>query len=684
MQLEAEKNREPERQKAGDEVKRLQMIKEDVYSFANMETEVKRLEAKLSVSNEDQKIADESIKKTDEYLKMLQDEKQEIEQGQLTFLENKRKIELLDAELEMLSKYEGLLSRFEKSKESLDHRKQVYENSQHRLLDGKALVEELEQKWLHSQAVILAGKLHNGEACPVCGSPDHPSPATLIHGSVPTEVDIRAAKIQASELEAEKAKAESSFYEGQSVHNTMSDSLNDLFKDILTKRPDFSNESLERITGIIGDERRKLLLIQTQLVEKIKKLESITKSIQTNETNKQSLNEKRHKLAETIHELTIQYTEKKTTLNRMVGQIPEELRTVTAYEKQVQHALENQKALEYRWEKINQQYQETRENFATEKARLETIEKQVVETSNKLALEKESFIQKLAEQGFTSYKHYEGAKRSEQQLQNLNESIRTYREDLRSIIDRYNDLAQQLTDVKEPDLDHMRQTLEEMDNVLSSLQDEVNRLFMKKRTNEEILDKVERINEELKGLEERYKLIGHLYEIAKGQNTYRITFERFVLAAFLDDILAQANVRLTKMTSGRYQLLRKTDRSKGSAQSGLELLVFDQYTGQERHVKTLSGGESFKAALSLALGLAEVVQQHAGGVSLETMFIDEGFGTLDPESLDQAIEALIDIQSSGRLVGIISHVPELKERIDARLEVYAAQTGSRTEFQFMN
>ncbi|WP_370224012.1 SbcC/MukB-like Walker B domain-containing protein, partial [Cytobacillus sp.] len=100
--------------------------------------------------------------------------------------------------------------------------------------------------------------------------------------------------------------------------------------------------------------------------------------------------------------------------------------------------------------------------------------------------------------------------------------------------------------------------------------------------------------------------------------------------------------------------------------------------------KTLSGGESFKAALALALGLADVVQQYAGGVSLETMFIDEGFGTLDPESLDQAIEALIEVQSSGRLVGIISHVPELKERIDARLEVTASQTGSRTQFQFLN
>ncbi|MCD8503263.1 MAG: hypothetical protein LRY71_18400 [Bacillaceae bacterium] len=110
------------------------------------------------------------------------------------------------------------------------------------------------------------------------------------------------------------------------------------------------------------------------------------------------------------------------------------------------------------------------------------------------------------------------------------------------------------------------------------------------------------------------------------------------------------------------------------------MLVHDQYTGQSRHVKTLSGGESFKASLSLALGLADVVQSYSGGISMETIFIDEGFGTLDPESLEHAIETLIDIQSTGRLVGVISHVPELKERIDARFEVVGSQAGSKIMF----
>jgi exonuclease SbcC len=126
---------------------------------------------------------------------------------------------------------------------------------------------------------------------------------------------------------------------------------------------------------------------------------------------------------------------------------------------------------------------------------------------------------------------------------------------------------------------------------------------------------------------------------------------------------------------------RIVQKGKGLAQSGLELEVFDFYTGRSRHVKTLSGGESFKASLALALGLADVVQSHAGGVSLETMFVDEGFGTLDPESLDNAINCLIELQQTGRLVGIISHVPELKASIDARLEVEAGKDGSKASFE---
>ena len=134
------------------------------------------------------------------------------------------------------------------------------------------------------------------------------------------------------------------------------------------------------------------------------------------------------------------------------------------------------------------------------------------------------------------------------------------------------------------------------------------------------------------------------------------------------------------MTNDRYTLKRKIEKGKGNKQSGLELEIIDAYTGKERHVSILSGGEGFKASLALALGLADVIQSYAGGVQIETMFVDEGFGTLDPESLDAAINSLMDLRDLGRLVGIISHVEELRERIDARLEVTLGKSGSHAKF----
>ena len=130
------------------------------------------------------------------------------------------------------------------------------------------------------------------------------------------------------------------------------------------------------------------------------------------------------------------------------------------------------------------------------------------------------------------------------------------------------------------------------------------------------------------------------------------------------------------MSNGRYQLVRKEDRSKGNKASGLELEVEDGDTGKPRSVATLSGGESFMAALSLALGLSDVVQSYAGGIKLDTLFIDEGFGSLDMESLDAAIRVLIELQATGRTIGIISHVTELKEQMALRIDVTRGAAGS--------
>jgi len=180
-------------------------------------------------------------------------------------------------------------------------------------------------------------------------------------------------------------------------------------------------------------------------------------------------------------------------------------------------------------------------------------------------------------------------------------------------------------------------------------------------------------------LEAKYKVVGTLSDVANGATGDKLSLQRFVLSALLDDVLVEASARLQVMSKGRYQLLRKEQRAKGNKASGLELEVDDAYTGKVRSVATLSGGESFMAALSLALGLSGVVQAYAGGIVLDTLFIDEGFGSLDAEALELAIRTLVDLQRTGRMIGVISHVAELKEQMPIRIDITCDQSGSHLQ-----
>jgi exonuclease SbcC len=169
--------------------------------------------------------------------------------------------------------------------------------------------------------------------------------------------------------------------------------------------------------------------------------------------------------------------------------------------------------------------------------------------------------------------------------------------------------------------------------------------------------------------------------MTSGKNPMRLSFERYVLSFYFENILEYANIEFSLMSQGRYQFIRKTE-VKGNSKQGLELSVMDYETGIEREVQSLSGGESFKAALSLALGLSSMIQSYAGGIELNTLFIDEGFGTLDDESLNQAISVLMGLEVHHKTIGIISHVNELKEKIDNQIIINKGNRGSHLTVNF--
>jgi len=275
---------------------------------------------------------------------------------------------------------------------------------------------------------------------------------------------------------------------------------------------------------------------------------------------------------------------------------------------------------------------------------------------------------------------YLGALRDDARKRELETSISEYDKALNSARTTQANAKAQIKDLQRPDLEELTRLEREARKILDAGLKSQASLRKEHEVLEKLYKSLERTGEALNSSERLYEVAGRLSEVANGKNPFRMSFQRFVLTALLDDVLIAATQRLATMSRGRYRLLREREQTDQRSHGGLNLLVEDSYTGKVRPVETLSGGESFQAALGLALGLAEVVQAYSGGVQLSTMFIDEGFGSLDPESLDLAIDTLIGLQQSGRMVGVISHVPELRERIDIRLEVKAGRSGSSAGF----
>lgn len=221
------------------------------------------------------------------------------------------------------------------------------------------------------------------------------------------------------------------------------------------------------------------------------------------------------------------------------------------------------------------------------------------------------------------------------------------------------------------DITELNTNLDELTFAQKTLDDKRQMLFSRIKHNSDIKEKISENSEKLSALDKKYLVYCALSNTANGNvsGKEKITLETFVQMKYFDSIIGKANIRLLTMTDGQYELVRRNEAQNKRSQVGLDLDVLDHYNGTSRSVGTLSGGESFMASLCLALGLSDEIQSSNGGIKLDTMFVDEGFGSLDGEALDRALSALVSLSQGNRLVGIISHVEALGERIDNKIIV---------------
>jgi DNA repair protein SbcC/Rad50 len=529
----------------------------------------------------------------------------------------------------------------------------------------------LEHSWFSGQAAVLARQLADGQPCPVCGSADHPAPATT-DLALPTESEVENARsVLKGKQKAKEDAAAKHTQQEIAVANcntrvtTLIETLGPLAQEAISTVQENWKKSSEAVK--VAENACKRLDTQNPKILELKQSLERDKSMLTGIDEKLKAEDaKRLRLTGIVEERE--------------RSLPPDLRDPGELQKRLKTLRDTSNKLEQAFKDAENAFQNANNQFAVCEANLRNSTEFTSKAELKLVQAQEEFKEHLIKAGFADVNDYMSNKMEQQKIQALEKDIRTFEVSLRTSIERVERAKKDSAGMTMPDLDSLTAELADCKNSKEAALREAATQGRNLQLIDQLLRNLHDAGNTKAALDKKYETFGKISEVANGANPHKLTFQRFVLGALLDDVLLSASERLAIMSQGRYRLQRLGGVVDKRKAAGLELEVFDSYTGTTRGVATLSGGESFLASLSLALGLADVVQSYAGGIYLETMFIDEGFGSLDPESLDFAIRALRDLQKSGRLVGIISHVPELRERIDARLEVVASGQGSKVRF----
>lgn len=613
--------------------------------------------------------------KLQQYIALKEKLTQEAQQGQKTLDQARVDVALVasvDAEIKQkqrllqdVQKLSGLRQELAKHDALTSSKQQNLEQAKQAYVSAQQSADRLELKWHNAQAAVLAQRLQTGEACPVCGSCEHPHPAQFSEEEV-TKEQVQAARAQ------ERA--------AQTSYNQLSNQLEQHYvvaRQYQKQLDDLSEELGEHATT-------EAVQIQAELQSAHEKLQRLTAiDIAQLEKNVEQLNQ-RCVVGETkINELQNQMAANESTikanqdqLSKLLANIDPKYGSVEVLEQEITQTKEQIQRLNNNLESAQSQLQQAMLAKSNIESQLTTNKQWLAESELKLNEAKSNWQKALGESRFKDEETYLQSKATEQELQSWQQEIDQFKQTQIKLEQTLSDLKLTLQDIEKPDIEAIianlniqQQHYVESRNKLDSVRSIFERL-------EKVRSDIASLHDKNSKLEDEYKVFGTLYDVASGKTGSRISLHRFVLGVLLDDVLIQSSQRLSLMSKGRYILARKTEGFKGAAGRGLDLVVEDGFTGKMRDVATLSGGESFMAALALALGLSDVVQSYSGGIRLDTLFIDEGFGSLDPESLDLAIQTLVDLQQTGRMIGVISHVSELKEQMAQRIDVEPSRVGS--------
>ena len=610
----------------------------------NIEIYSKTLE-ELTLKKETYKELDSSLKVAKEsYLEDI--EEKNILDGSI----GKLKLEVLKKEqdVEKLEEYNNKLSEVnDKSVKLTIDKKQLEELE----LEKKKLEQEVELLNKNKEQEILNDfllKLHEGDDCPLCKQkiehlPDIPDLA-VVDESI--EKSLQKVNKDIIQLETLIKKDEEEIGKISTLLKNLGDTIN--FKA-----------------------KEELLQLEDELKAENIKLTDISKVIRTSEDKIKGLNREIEELSELFKnedDIKQKHLEAKNKIEQFEKNVKVELDEFAGYYEKIQSQVEE-------FDNTYNVLQNNSNELLVRKTKLETEQKNnktnLLEVSKRI----ENIVDSFTNSNLNKY--YVTLEMAEEDIEKLNNledyesQINKFEDTKKIIVNSIEKLEEELEELEQPDLEERQQKLKNIESQVNDFIEKVAILNTRLENNKKLYDK---IHSEYINLLESSKEIREIIafsDVVSGKTENRKSLETYVQGYYLDLILVAGTKRLLQMTNDRYRFVRRDEKSKGGGLQGLEIEIHDIYLNSTRIISSLSGGELFLASLALALGLAEVIQNESGGISLETIFIDEGFGSLDAETLDIALTTLIDLQSYGRNIGIISHVSELKERIRPKVEVYS-------------
>lgn len=649
-------------------------------------------------------------KKFDEQLSQVQ-QLEKLIQKEPQFL---RKQNQLERSIEGI---QGLIEVSQRSAEFFEEGNELQKSVEEKQLESAQLEQlvalketeyaQLKSDWASAQIARLSLDLLEGEPCPVCGSIEHPTPhfqSATVSKETLAKMEQVYARVEEERMQLleewmqskqqlasdqEKLRINQKEYTDEKHKVTVRlDSFRESYTQIVT--PDSFEESksawpnfLERLNKqkqILENEQQDITVTLLEIEKKKAEYKSFV------EQNKE-VAQKLEILKEALVETKQQLGQLASSLVSLRQQLPAKWQGINFLEK-----IETDKKAIRQYETDKRETEVAFQNSANDVLRLQTEVKSKntykEQTEQQLVRLSERFTQVLFEQSVTLTENdFEKLCEKKAQLPEWSHQIETYQMEQQRLQLEAQNLQHKIAGQPKPEITELEQRIIREKEKLIPLEKAVLILEQTVAQNQKIYQSIIEKRAQIKHQWQILAELNQLSEVVSGDGTQsKLSLERFVLQSYMAEVLRVANDYFMNLSNQRYSFELNVQDGSYKSQTGLAINVYDDNVGEVRSVNTLSGGESFIAALALSLSLAEVVQQQSGGVTIDTLFIDEGFGSLDEESLEMAMEALEQIQSQGRMIGIISHVKELKERIPQQLKVKTKGTGQsviayQTEFE---